>query len=152
MRSLRLVLVCLLLCPVAAMAEVTRVTITSQSPVAGGRSFGSTGSYEQLTGHIEFALDPADPHNRRITDLDLAARESDGRVHFSSDLAVLRPTDPEKGNGVLLFEVANRGNKGLAGMFNRGTGDPTTEGIGTCSPGTEITARSTGSGISATDP
>ena len=101
------------------MAEVTRVTITSQSPLAGARSFGSTGPYEQLTGRIEFALDPADPHNRRITDLALAPRESDGRVHFSSDLVVLRPADPEKGNGVLLFEVANRGNKELTGMFNR---------------------------------
>jgi len=115
----------------AARAEVTRVTITSQSPLAAGRSFGSTGPYEQLTGRIEFALDPADPHNRRITDLALAPRESDGRVHFSSDLVVLRPADPGKGNGVLLFEVANRGNKELAGMFNRGTGDPTTDaGIG----------------------
>jgi hypothetical protein len=32
---------------------------------------------------------------------------------------VLRPADPSKGNGVLLFEVPNRGRRGLLGRFNR---------------------------------
>ena len=67
------------------------------------------GSYERLVGRIALALDPADPHNRRIVDLEFAPRGADGRVHFSSALIVLRPTDPAKRNGVLLFEVANRG-------------------------------------------
>jgi hypothetical protein len=40
-------------------------------------------------------------------------------VRFSSDLYVLRPADPSKGNGVLLFEVPNRGRRGLLGRFNR---------------------------------
>lgn len=131
MRFLRLVPIWLLLYPIPLMAEVTRVTITSQSPLAGARSFGSTGSYELLMGRIEFALDPADPHNRQITDVAFAPRESDGRVHFSSDLIVLRPTDPGRGNGVLLFELANRGNREMVATLNRGTGNPSTEaGIG----------------------
>ena len=69
------------------------------------------------------------PHNRRIVDLEHAPRDADGRVHFSSDLYVLRPVDPAKANGVLLFEVANRGNKGLLARFNRAaarSADPTT--------------------------
>ena len=87
------------------------------------------GPYERLVGRIEFALDPADPHNAGIVDLNHAQRDADGRVHFSSDLYVLRPTDPAKGNGVLLFEVANRGRRSLLGRFNRAaTGnDPTTD-------------------------
>ena len=50
-------------------------------------------------------------------------------MHFSSDLYVLRPTDPLKGNGVLLFEVANRGRRSLLGRFNRAApgNDPTTD-------------------------
>ncbi|HEY7442962.1 MAG TPA: alpha/beta hydrolase domain-containing protein [Vicinamibacterales bacterium] len=40
-------------------------------------------------------------------------------MRFSSDLYVLRPADPSKGNGVLLFEVPNRGRRGLLGRFNR---------------------------------
>jgi hypothetical protein len=79
--------------PLRGVAEVTSVTIATQTPVAGGRTFGDTGAYEQLTGRIEFALDPADPHNAEIVDLSLAPRSSDGRVHFSSDLFVQRPSD-----------------------------------------------------------
>ena len=50
-------------------------------------------------------------------------------MRFSSDLYVLRPTDASKGNHVLLFEVANRGRRGLLGTFNRAgrSNDPTTD-------------------------
>ena len=109
-------------------AEVTTVTIANRVVVAGGQAFGQVGPYEKLTGTIEFALDPADKHNSRIVDLEHAPRGADGRVHFSADLYVLRPVDTQKGNGALLFEIANRGRKGLLGRFNRGaTGsqDPT---------------------------
>ena len=98
--------------------------------VANGQPFGSVGPYEKLTGTIEFALDPADPRNKRIVDLDAAARGSDGRVHFSADLYVLQPVDPSRGNGTLLFEIANRGRKGILGRFNRagGSQDPDSRG------------------------
>src|SRR5262245_35184762 len=68
-RTLAAGCVCLALHPVRAAAEVTKVVITSQGVVAGGHSFGTVGTYEKLVGRIEFALDPADPHNRGITDL-----------------------------------------------------------------------------------
>src|SRR5688572_21568325 len=110
---------CLLIYPCSTIAEVTSVTVTSRTTVAHGQSFGATGPYERLVGRIEFALDPADPHNAGIVDLNHAPRDSDGRVRFSSDLYVLRPTDPSKGNGVLLFEVANRGRRGMLARFNR---------------------------------
>src|SRR5690349_13695200 len=96
-------LLCFLAHPILTSAEVTSVTITSRTILADGRSFGSMGQYERLVGRIEFALDPADPHNAGIVDLNYARRDSDGRVHFSSDLNVLRPIDATKGNGVLLF-------------------------------------------------
>lgn len=114
-----LVMLCLLVRATTISAEVTAVTITSQSVVAGGQSFGSTGPYQRLVGRIGFALDPDDPHNVGIVDLNHARRDADGRVRFSSDLYVLRPADPSKGNGVLLFEVPNRGRRGLLGRFNR---------------------------------
>jgi hypothetical protein len=104
------------------------VTIASRTVVAEGHAFGPVGPYEKLTGTIDFALDPADRHNSRVVDLEHALRAADGRVHFSADLYVLRPVDAAKGNGVLLFEIANRGRKGLLGRFNRGAGanqDPT---------------------------
>ena len=113
---------CILLCSAPVFAEVTRVTIASRSAVANGQPFGATGSYEKLTGTIEFALDPRNPQNARVVDLDRAAGAGDGRVHFSADLVVLRPVDPGRGNGVLLFEVVNRGRIGLLTRFNSAPG------------------------------
>ena len=123
-----LALVSALLVPALAMAEVTKVNIVSKAVVANGQAFGSVGPYEKLTGTIEFALDPANPRNTRIVDLNAAAKGPDGRVHFTADLYVLQPVDPSKGNGTLLFEIANRGRKGILGRFNRASAsqDPTT--------------------------
>lgn len=108
----------LLAYPLSASAEVTQVVVTSRAVVAGGQSFGSTGPYEKLVGRIEFALDVAEPHNKAIVDLQHAPRFADGRVHFASDLFVLRPVEAARGNGVLLFEISNRGRKGLLTRFN----------------------------------
>jgi hypothetical protein len=109
-----------------AGAEVTKVTIASRAVVAEGAAFGRAGPYEKLTGTIEYALDPRHPRNTRIVDLDHATRGADRRVHFTADLYVLRPVDPQRGNGVMLFEIANRGRKGILGRFNRagGSQDP----------------------------
>jgi hypothetical protein len=126
-RLLLALIVAAALVPRATFAEVTKVTITTRTPVANGQAFGSTGAYEKLVGTIEFALDPADARNKGIVDLDRAAKGPDGKVHFTSDLYVLQPADAAKGNGALLFEISNRGGKGLLGRFNRapGSGDPT---------------------------
>ena len=128
MRRILLAATLALLTATPAVAEVTKVTITSQTPVADGQPFGTVGPYEKLVGRIEFSLDPADRHNRKIVDLDHAERTADGRVVFSADLYVLRPAQPARGNGVLLFEVPNRGRKGLVSRFNRApaNADPTT--------------------------
>ena len=122
MRLWFLTLSCLLAHALPAFSEVTNVTIGSRAVIADGHSFGSTGPYERLVGRIEFALDPTEPHNAHIVDLEYAPRAADGRVHFSADLHVLQPTDPAKGNGVLLFEAANRGNRVLGRFNNAGGG------------------------------
>jgi hypothetical protein len=128
MKRIISLLITALLIPTVARAELTKVTIVTRTPVANGQSFGTTGPYEKLKGTIEFSLDPKDRHNAKIADLSQAPVGADGRVHFSADLYVLQPADASRGNGALLFEIANRGRKGLLGRFNRaaGTQDPTT--------------------------
>src|SRR5215469_10020264 len=110
-------------------AEVTRVDVISKQDVLAGKSYGTVGAYEKLVGKIYFAIDPNNPHNKLIADLDKAPRNAQGKVEFSADLFILRPKDPSKGNGALLFDVPNRGNKGVLGTFNRAKAspDPTTE-------------------------
>lgn len=110
-----------------AAAEVTKVTVTTREVVADGAAFGKSGAYEKLVGTIEFAIDPAHPRNQIIAGLSRAPRDADGRVRFTSTLHVLRPVNGALGNGVLLFDIANRGRKPLLGAFNRAPAkdDPT---------------------------
>jgi hypothetical protein len=73
-------------------------------------------------------VNPKQPANQIIVDLDKAPRNRDGHVEFSSDVFLLRPKDPKKGNSTVLYEVSNRGSKSLLSNFNRALGslDPRT--------------------------
>ena len=115
--------------PATMRAEVTRVEITSKQDVLGGKSFGTVGAYEKLTGKVYFAVDPNNAHNKISADLEKAPRNAQGKVEFTADVFIIRPKDASKGNGALIFDIPNRGNKGALGTFNRAKGslDPTTE-------------------------
>ena len=75
-------------------------TVTKTSPVAGR-------PYEWVSARAQYAVDPEDRGTARIADLDLVPRDADGKVRFSGDVALLRPTDG--GNGRALLAVPNRG-------------------------------------------
>jgi hypothetical protein len=112
----------LLAAGVAADAAVVRVEISERSDVLDGKAFGATGPYTRLTGKIHFAADPKNASNRLVTDIEYAPRNAQGLVEYSADFYALTPRDPAKGNGAVLYEVSNRGRKGLLGTFNRGAG------------------------------
>jgi hypothetical protein len=112
---MRIAILVLLVLPLRA--EVTRVEVTSVKPWLGGRSMGKAGPYELLQGRIHFAVDPAGPANRRITDIALAPRNAEGRVEFSSDFVIVRPRDPARARGSVLLEIPNRGVTQANGMF-----------------------------------
>ncbi|HEY3160518.1 MAG TPA: alpha/beta hydrolase domain-containing protein [Vicinamibacterales bacterium] len=103
----------LLLVPALVSAEVSRVEITARRDVAGGRSFGSTGPYEQIVGKLYFTIDPANKRNRVIADLDKAPKNAAAKIELSVDLVILKPRDSSKGNGIALFDIVNRG-RGVA--------------------------------------
>jgi hypothetical protein len=93
-----------------ADARITRIQITSvQSPSFEGMSFGATGQYEKLVGRVDGEIDPKDPLNAIITDIKLAPVNARGMVEYSSNVMIIRPVDPGKGNHKLLFEINNRG-------------------------------------------
>jgi hypothetical protein len=111
-------------------AELIRVEIISRQPVLGGRSFGLAGAYEIVTAIAYFAVDPASPANGMVTDVHLAPRDASGRVTFSADLRILRPISPERGNGTLLLDIANRGREVVTGLnFVRAPLDPDLDSI-----------------------
>ena len=104
-----------------AFAAVVGVEVRDRREVLHGRSFGSAGTYEKIQGKVFFEVDPRLEQNRTICDIDLAPRNRRGKVEFSSDFYLIRPTRPGKGNGTVLYEVCNRGRKGMLGMFSRAT-------------------------------
>jgi len=102
--------------------DVVDFEVLKREPFAGGKAFGDVGPYDQIIGIARFAIDPQNERNRVIVDLDLAPKNKDGNVEFAADVVILTPKDPAKGNGAILYDVNNRGNKLALGMFNRAPG------------------------------
>ena len=112
-----------------AAAEVVRIEVQSRSDLVNGKPFGTAGPYEKLIGRIYFEVDPSNDANKIITDIDKAPRNARGRVEFSTDFYLIKPKQIERGNGTVLYEVSNRGGKGMLGFYNHATGslNPSTE-------------------------
>src|SRR5215471_17008879 len=102
----------------SAEARITRIEITKVESAFAGQSFGTVGTYERLTGKAYGEVDPGSPANSLIQDIALAPRNARGMVEYVTDIDILRPADRSKGNGVLFFNIINRGNKGGLTLFN----------------------------------
>jgi hypothetical protein len=101
-----------------ANAALRSVQITERAPILNG-------AYERIVGRAHFGMNPKLAANRIVRDLDLAAADPAGEVESEADFYILQPTDAAKSNGTVLFEVSNRGGKGMLNRFNyaRGTAD-----------------------------
>src|SRR5437016_1671641 len=105
-----------------AHARVKKIQITAKdSPAFGGYSWPGVGQYEKIVGKAFGELDPGDPKNSVIVDLQLAPRNARGKVEYAFDFYILKPIDLSKGNHKLLYEPPNRGRKTIAAL-NRGVG------------------------------
>jgi hypothetical protein len=58
-------------------------------------------------------VDPRDPLNALIVDLENAPRNARGQVEFSTRVFILKPLDMARGNGKIYYTVNNRGNDAL---------------------------------------
>src|SRR5688572_372909 len=93
----------------SAFAEVTRIEISSRADL-------SYAGYEKILGRVFFCVDPANPRNAVIVDIDKTPRNGNGRVEFSADFYAIRPKTG--GNGVAIVDVVSRGSR-VTRMFNR---------------------------------
>jgi hypothetical protein len=75
-----------------AHAAVERIQVVERVPFAPGVTFGEVGAYEKIRGIAYYALDPKAAANASIVDLKKAPRDKKGRVLFSSEFVLLRPT------------------------------------------------------------
>ena len=72
-----------LVCAQPAGAHVKKIVIDKKvSPAFDGAAFGKAGQYETLAGRAFGELDPKDPHNTIITDIQLAPRNRNGKVEY----------------------------------------------------------------------
>lgn len=118
MRLLTLATLATVIATPSVQAAVDHVDILTRLPVQGGQAFGAAGAYEALTGRIYYTVQPSNPHNQGIVDVDKAPLNPTGAVAFSSDFVVLKPVQASLGNGALLLEIANRGGKGMLGIID----------------------------------
>ncbi len=97
-----------------AGAEVTRIDITSRQTLS---SPDVDYRYQVIDGVMTFTLDPEDPANHKVYDIQNARRNERGLVEFSADFQVMVPS-ADIANGSLLYIVNNRGRSlGAPGEF-----------------------------------
>jgi hypothetical protein len=95
----------------SASADVIRIDIRRRDVI---------GKYERLIGRVYFAIDPANPANRPIADLDAAPVNAAGLVEFSSDVMIIRPRTAEHTLGTVFLEIVNRGREQSLGLMSGG--------------------------------
>lgn len=91
-------------------ARISRIVITKTEPYLDGKSFGNTGAYVRISGQAYGEVDPLNPLNSIIQDIQLAPKNKKGLVEYISDFVVVRPADLTKANGILFLSLPNRGN------------------------------------------
>jgi hypothetical protein len=91
----------------------------------GGYSFPGVGQYEVITGIATGAVDPSNPQNAVITDLQLAPRTG-GKIVYQHNFYILKPLNLSNGNHKMMYEPPNRGGKTYQTLNNTpsGTNDP----------------------------
>ncbi len=94
----------------AADARVVRIVVERTTPYAGGQAFGDAGAFERLDGTVYMEVDPDDPLNAVVVNLDRAPRNERGLVEFSAPFFIVKPVDMARGNRKLLYGINNRGN------------------------------------------
>src|SRR5712671_8089066 len=101
-----------------AEARVVRFVVEQTRTFAEGKRFGEVGSYLRLDGTVVMEVDPRDPLNAIIVNLDKAPRNAKGMVEFTAPFFILKPVDRARGNHKIFYGVNNRGNKQTLGYWN----------------------------------
>ena len=110
----------LCLAPQAASARVTRIVVDNTVPLASAA--GQTVAYEQISGRAFGELDPRDPRNSIIQDINLG-READGKVRYVASFVLTKPVNMNQSSGMMWHDVPNRGSPTTIGVAERNFGD-----------------------------
>jgi hypothetical protein len=95
--------------PYQANARVVRFVVEQRTILANGMNWGNAGPYERLNGTAYMEVDPKDPLNAVIVNLDKAPRNARDMVEFSSPFLIIKPVDMSRGNHKIWYGINNRG-------------------------------------------
>jgi hypothetical protein len=104
-----------------AQARTTQIQILNRGTAFGGHSFAGVGQYEFITGIATGEVNPANPQNAGITDIQLAPKNTRGNVVYQHNFYILQPLDFNKGNRKMMYEPPNRGGKTYQTLNNTPT-------------------------------
>src|SRR4051812_6821069 len=88
-----------------ASAQVSAIEILSREPAESSEPTGAPGRYEILRGRIHGEVDPSEPLNGIIQDLQLARRNARGRVEYVATFALAKPIELTRSSHVLMYQV-----------------------------------------------
>ncbi|MGH6860816.1 MAG: hypothetical protein ACRECY_11195 [Phyllobacterium sp.] len=92
-----------------SIAEVKRIEIDKQDTMANPDDVDrKIGDYKIITGRAFGVLDPKNPLNAVITDIDLAPKNADGLVEYDTKFTLAFPADMSKSSGILWYDIVNR--------------------------------------------
>ena len=132
----------------ASDARIVSVFMNPPTIAFGGFSFPGVGQYEKIVGVAYAEVDPADPRNAVITDINLASpqpagmvnnipqpgKTASGKVGYTLNFYILKPVNLANvsptlvGRGKVMYEPPNRGGKTWTalGRVSGGGNDPAT--------------------------
>jgi len=100
-------------------ARVTRIVIDDTQPL---NSPGQSIPYEQISGRAFGELDPTDPLNAIIQDIELG-KDADGKVRYAASFVLTKPVDMAQSSGLMWHDVPNRGSSLTIVVAERNFGD-----------------------------
>ena len=103
-----------------AQARVTRIVIDEVKPMASAA--GQTVAYEQVAGRAFGVLDPRDPRNALIQDIQLG-KDADGLARYTASFVLTKPVSSAQTSGMMWHDVPNRGRPIVIGVQERNFGD-----------------------------
>ena len=117
----------ILVCSAPLQARITKIVVDETvSPAfckgTSCASFGDAGQYEQISGRAFGELDPGDPLNKLIQDIELG-KDPDGKVRYVATFVLTKPVDMAKASGLMWHDVPNRGRPLTIATAERAFGD-----------------------------
>jgi hypothetical protein len=94
-------------------ASVRQLVVDSTSTATYTPVGGVATSYTIYSGRIFGELNPHDPLNSGITDINLAPT-TNGKVDYIANFEIVTPTDPKQRTGLMIYEVPNRGGSAIS--------------------------------------